>query len=548
MIGKRAQSTLQWASRALVILVLAVSCLGQAKTKVQGWCQQGGNTVSTAGLSSTTKVQQSFPSCTVTIYDAGTLNLSVIYSDAGGTPKANPFTADSTGYWFFYGPAGTKYDVRFSGGGIGSPFTLGDHIAPGAPQVSHWVNVKDYGAVGDGVANDNTAFQNAIVALGTVGGTLYIPQGRYAGLSTLTFNVPVWIMGAGMGNYYPDRVPAILEFVAGQTGIVLADNSQGSRISGVYLHSNSVASGSDDGVRIFSSLAYLEHVVARNFGRRGFSIDTSVSGNANHAVIISGRAQENRSHGFYLIGTNSNAITIIGSDATSNGGYGFHNSGAHNTFINTHTDANTGGAYYDNGATSFWLRPYAEANGAFLIDTGSSHGVIEAGVYALPTITNNAIGGGSWRIWKDGEYVSLVVNKTFTFKPSPGAGYIAIQGPLGSGIDMPNAGILYGRTTGGALEACLYPRWTANETIFDYGTGGLLIRNQSGSQAMSFAATLEATFNKSVTLGGYTFAALPSPANGTILYCSDCTANSNPCTGSGTGAIAKRLNSAWDCR
>lgn len=44
------------------------------------------------------------------------------------------------------------------------------------------------------------------------------------------------------------------------------------------------------------------------------------------------------------------------------------------------------------------------------------------------------------------------------------------------------------------------------------------------------------------------FGALPAANNGTSLYCSDCLANSNPCSGASTGAMAKRLNAAWDCR
>jgi hypothetical protein len=37
-----------------------------------------------------------------------------------------------------------------------------------------------------------------------------------------------------------------------------------------------------------------------------------------------------------------------------------------------------------------------------------------------------------------------------------------------------------------------------------------------------------------------------SAPNGMMLYCSDCTI-ANPCAGSGTGALAKRLNGAWVC-
>lgn len=42
------------------------------------------------------------------------------------------------------------------------------------------------------------------------------------------------------------------------------------------------------------------------------------------------------------------------------------------------------------------------------------------------------------------------------------------------------------------------------------------------------------------------YAALGTPGNGTILYCSDCTAT-NPCAGSGSGAMARRENGAWNC-
>jgi hypothetical protein len=61
-----------------------------------------------------------------------------------------------------------------------------------------------------------------------------------------------------------------------------------------------------------------------------------------------------------------------------------------------------------------------------------------------------------------------------------------------------------------------------------------------------------------VNYGAVLFAALGTPANGTFAYCSDCTVStpatctanllsSCTCAGSGTGALAKRLNGAWYC-
>ncbi len=42
------------------------------------------------------------------------------------------------------------------------------------------------------------------------------------------------------------------------------------------------------------------------------------------------------------------------------------------------------------------------------------------------------------------------------------------------------------------------------------------------------------------------FASLGAAANGYMIYCSDCT-KATPCAGGGNGALAKRLNGAWDC-
>jgi hypothetical protein len=42
------------------------------------------------------------------------------------------------------------------------------------------VNLKDFGAIGDGVTDDGPAFQKALDALATAGGgTLFVPAGKY---------------------------------------------------------------------------------------------------------------------------------------------------------------------------------------------------------------------------------------------------------------------------------------------------------------------------------------------------------------------------------
>jgi len=113
--------------KRLILAFLIVTAAAEARQRLQGYCEQGNQTVTTNSVASTTKVQRSYPSCTVTVYLTGTLTLATLYSDNSSTPLANPFTAASTGLWFFYAANG-RYDVRLSAGGITTPFTLGDFM------------------------------------------------------------------------------------------------------------------------------------------------------------------------------------------------------------------------------------------------------------------------------------------------------------------------------------------------------------------------------------------------------------------------------------
>lgn len=93
--------------------------------RVQGFAEQGGQQVLTAGQSSFTLAQESFPGATITVFLTGTTNLAEVFSDNASTPLTNPFTADVFGYWFFYALNG-RYDIQISGGGLDVGWTVGD--------------------------------------------------------------------------------------------------------------------------------------------------------------------------------------------------------------------------------------------------------------------------------------------------------------------------------------------------------------------------------------------------------------------------------------
>jgi len=112
------------------ILLLLLATAAVARTPVSGWCEQGNQVVSTTGVpNSTTKVQRSYPSCTVrvTIYNGGAATL---FSDDSGTSLSNPFTANSNGSWSFFADANT-YTVTLSGAGIAAPFSMNYAVSGG---------------------------------------------------------------------------------------------------------------------------------------------------------------------------------------------------------------------------------------------------------------------------------------------------------------------------------------------------------------------------------------------------------------------------------
>src|SRR3990167_7640906 len=186
---------------AVLFLCLYASPAFATREKIQGWCEQGVYAVTVPGTagSGTKRFQQTYRSCTVTVYLVGTVTLATLYSDDAGTAQANPFTASSTGYWFAYIDGG-RYDVRFSGGGIATPFTLGDFRVP-----NDVFDVTDFGAKCDGTTNDYTAIDRARTAATaqTNGGTVLIPSnvtGSCLINSSITFDQDVTLAFEGGGR------------------------------------------------------------------------------------------------------------------------------------------------------------------------------------------------------------------------------------------------------------------------------------------------------------------------------------------------------------
>lgn len=263
----------------LMAVGLTITPVVHARTRYSGWCQQGNQTVITPAVSaSTTKVQRSYPGCTVTVYQTGTLTAATLYSDDAGTSRTNPFTATSDGSYFFYADDG-KYDVVTSGAGQSTPKTIGDvrlmdpyFTASGTGAValryseifSYTIQAVFYGAKCDGTTDDRAAIQRALNAVPATGAQVELPNGVCVIADSLWIKSHTHLKGKGgrsgatvikrKAGMYTDAIIAGLydgsnhsrstysQWIGGLPYTV-SNVGYGIQISGIYIDGNGTVSG-----------------------------------------------------------------------------------------------------------------------------------------------------------------------------------------------------------------------------------------------------------------------------------------------------------------
>lgn len=236
-------------------------------------------------------------------------------------------------------------------------------------QFSGSVNVKWFGAAGDGVTNDGAAFLAAIAVLKAVAVNqreginqaspkLFIPAGHYfLGSNTLDITHTLVIEGEGTGQFGGDA--SKLRWSAGATGIrVQRHNTAGatgvvatgfnagdaSIIRGLCLKGGHAGTeGEFHGIHL-RARALVEDCYISNFQGDGvYSNNVSggaPEGNANNVVINRVTVRDCR-RGLYFDGSDSNACLISMLDASVNRTWGVEDSSfLGNTYVGCHLAAN----------------------------------------------------------------------------------------------------------------------------------------------------------------------------------------------------------------
>jgi hypothetical protein len=370
-------------------------------------------------------------------YAAGTSTPLASYTDStGSTPNANPVIMNSRGEASVWLTPNTAYKL-VAYDSLGNLLWTQDQVTS-APSLSgstgsasvgfiqagtgavaytaqakmrQIVSVMDFGAKGDGVTDDTTAFQNCINSLQTNsdfrGGEIYIPSGHYILKATLTFTAYVagavhniYVRGNGSSNTYLDfsGTSASTDGISFNTGshFGISDLTiSGAGRNGIAL--NTAAFGTSN---------YCQQWYIRNVRTQAHGGDGLVSNNCFMGEISNVWSRNNLGNGISLGGYHT-SLDVRRSYASGNGLDGWDINGiAYSNFTSCGSDTNTRwGWTLQNAAGVNFVGCGAESNQRdpfyFLTQTVTNPS-IPSTVYGLKgvslinctTVTNSLAGAG----------------------------------------------------------------------------------------------------------------------------------------------------------
>lgn len=292
-------------------------------------------------------------------------------------------------------------------------------------------NVKDYGAIGDGVADDTAAIQAAINAASAAGGgQVYAPEGTYIvsageepsdGCLMLKSNVYLYGDGMGLTNIKvadgsDTKITGVIRSAYGEethdfgiSNLTIdgnRDNTTG-KIDGWFNGFIPGQEGHDsnvtlDGVEIKDCSGYgfdpheqTINMVIKNSVSHGNGLDGFVADFLVDSVFENNIAYDNDRHGFNIV-TSSHEFTMTNNVSYGNGSTGIVIQRGSENIASPYNVIITGGEVYDNGAEGILVKLSSEVtvSGVDIHDNGSA-GVRIYGSSNVTvennTLTNNSL-------------------------------------------------------------------------------------------------------------------------------------------------------------
>jgi hypothetical protein len=257
------------------------------------------------------------------------------------------------------------------------------------PYLAGYITPQDYGAVGNGIADDTAALQSALNAAGT-SGTLSIPAGTYAISTALTVPSSVVILGAGVNSTIIKQTSTTANglTVTSATAVKVSDvqvygpssgSGVGISISGAptsYLHLRNVrvAHFGSDGINVGDPIiSRFDDVVSALNGGHGFNVGGATPGSGGTSCSFTAcYGLSNTQAGFYLNNLQYSNLSGCGSDSNGTGYY-----------LNACLNVTLTGC----GAESSLVNTAPYVGNGFVVNGGSGNCIAGAFVYQNPAIS-----------------------------------------------------------------------------------------------------------------------------------------------------------------
>jgi len=244
-------------------------------------------------------------------------------------------------------------------------------------KLRQYVSVKDFGAVGDGVTNDQPAIQTALNYAATVYASVFFPRGEYRINSSINVYSTTAIQGEGIDS------TVFRYYGTGGTAIELTGTALAPRIK-ISLSDFSIY---DQGTGVNGiNMAYCYYSTLNHLRIYGFTVGIAIANcfNNQYNFIVS---ESNTQDGYNLSSTDANALNFISCQGVNNGRAGFYSEGGRSVLLSGCTwEANTQYGVWIAGQNT--TRPlshtlegcYIEGNGLFEVYIDSQGSLIPAGV------------------------------------------------------------------------------------------------------------------------------------------------------------------------
>ncbi len=497
------------------------------------------------------------PSTPMKVSSCGSTSSSLVQTSAtSATVKANP----TDNKWCFQGED-KRYKISFTGDQSSGTVTY-NWVSQNDDRTRGFYNIRDYGAVGDGVTDDTVAFRSVMAAVASNnGGTVTIPDGDYVITAPLALPSGIIIQGTnGLHSLASTsdvirKNPSRITLRGTNTALFrIGECTENVSFRDIELYSQS--SEGTSGIEAYG--AY--------HSAQGFNFDRVTFQNFNRGINAYGLPQTDLAWQFDYIKIN-NCRFIFNKDA--------------GLFVNSrNTDWKIQSSLFINpkkGPNQNANSMHFERVGAVLIEDtfGGGFGNALGG-----TFINILDSGVTTIIGSQTEYMtaSLVYNGV----ANPYAGdYSYPINIVNSIFDNPiifkarrtfvSSGSLYGPKT-----------FSADERVRVYSTGDrfcydgnilgcsqlgggpgtspngnfdratvVFMTGQPAEGSVSGHPTFFGTdvkFATPVQMPFFPSNTLPAgKPNGSMVYCTDCRRSSTPCQGGGSGAPAMVVNNQWAC-